>query len=572
MPFAYAAESDVPIVAPALAARHVGGRLHARHDDRLWRVDPLEHPEIVALVERSRRLGADPRVTNFGGGNTSAKVELEDPITGEPRHVLAVKGSGGDLGTLTPGRARARRPRAAARDGARLRGARPRGRDGRAARPRPLRAGRRGAVDRHAAARISPGRARRPSPSRRADRVRDRRGRAASTSPTLSAGRLGWLDWQRPGFDLGLRLRDLVAAQPELVGVVLGGHGVISWAETSDDVRRRSRCRSIEQAERYLAEHGRPEPFGRRASGFARASRRTERRRRAAALAPVVRGLAATDRRVVGRFDRLRGRARLPRLGGGAAARRARHLLPRPLPAHEGAAAAARPARRRLASRSRPHGCASCTRSTARSTAGTTRRTRRPDSPPMRGADPAIVLVPGHRHVELRRRRADGARRRRVLRQRDQRHARRRGALLVRADPGLGEVPRRVLGARGAQAPPAPARAAADRTRRLRHRRGLRASASRSRSDCTASAPRSSLADLERGRGASARRRRSPTRTASSRVAVDVTDEAVRRRGARAPTCLRFGGVDIVVNNAGLAQLRAAPRDRDRGLRPARTP
>jgi rhamnose utilization protein RhaD (predicted bifunctional aldolase and dehydrogenase) len=62
---------------------------------------PLEQPEIVALVERSRRLGSDPRVTNFGGGNTSAKVELEDPISGESRTVLAVKGSGGDLGTLT---------------------------------------------------------------------------------------------------------------------------------------------------------------------------------------------------------------------------------------------------------------------------------------------------------------------------------------------------------------------------------------------------------------------------------------------------------------------------------------
>ena len=64
---------------------------------------PLEQPEIVALVERSRRLGSDPRVTNFGGGNTSAKVELADPITGESRTVLAVKGSGGDLGTLTAG-------------------------------------------------------------------------------------------------------------------------------------------------------------------------------------------------------------------------------------------------------------------------------------------------------------------------------------------------------------------------------------------------------------------------------------------------------------------------------------
>src|SRR4029079_18007802 len=65
--------------------------------------DPLEQPEIGALVERSRRLGSDPRVTNFGGGNTSAKVELADPITGESRTVLAVKGSGGDLGTLTAG-------------------------------------------------------------------------------------------------------------------------------------------------------------------------------------------------------------------------------------------------------------------------------------------------------------------------------------------------------------------------------------------------------------------------------------------------------------------------------------
>ena len=64
--------------------------------------NPLAHAEVVALVERSRRLGADPRVTNYGGGNTSAKVPLEDPITGETRQVLVVKGSGGDLGTLTP--------------------------------------------------------------------------------------------------------------------------------------------------------------------------------------------------------------------------------------------------------------------------------------------------------------------------------------------------------------------------------------------------------------------------------------------------------------------------------------
>ena len=62
---------------------------------------PQAHPEVAALLARSRRLGADRRVTNYGGGNTSAKVVLDDPVSGVPVEVLAVKGSGGDLGTLT---------------------------------------------------------------------------------------------------------------------------------------------------------------------------------------------------------------------------------------------------------------------------------------------------------------------------------------------------------------------------------------------------------------------------------------------------------------------------------------
>jgi rhamnose utilization protein RhaD (predicted bifunctional aldolase and dehydrogenase) len=60
-----------------------------------------DDPTIGALLARSNRLGADRRVTNFAGGNTSAKLALPDPITGEPTRVLAVKGSGGDLGTMT---------------------------------------------------------------------------------------------------------------------------------------------------------------------------------------------------------------------------------------------------------------------------------------------------------------------------------------------------------------------------------------------------------------------------------------------------------------------------------------
>ena len=156
-------------------------------------------------------------------------------------------------------------------------------------------------------------------------------------------GRLGWLDWQRPGFDLGLRLRDLVAAQPDLVGVVLGGHGVISWADTSDESEALS-LSLIEQAERYLAEQGRPQPFGSPRAGYGRLPD-AERRQRAAALAPVVRGLASTDRHVVGRLTDSDRRARLPRLRSSATARGARHLVSRPFPPHEGAATAPRPAR-----------------------------------------------------------------------------------------------------------------------------------------------------------------------------------------------------------------------------------
>ena len=221
---------------------------------------PLEHPDVVALVERSRRLGGDPRVTNFGGGNTSAKVDLEDPITGGTRTVLAVKGSGGDLGTLTVSGL-------ALVDLERLR-AMERVYEGRDHEDDMV-----GLLDH---ARFGAGGAV-PSidtplhgflPARHVDHLHPDALIAFATATggeklvaDAFGGRLGWLDWQRPGFDLGLSLRDLVTAQPELVGVVLGGHGVISWADTSDASERLS-ISLVEVAERYLAEHGRPDPFG----------------------------------------------------------------------------------------------------------------------------------------------------------------------------------------------------------------------------------------------------------------------------------------------------------------------
>ena len=248
---------------PALAARHVCGRLHPCHDHRVWHMasDPLEHPEIVALVERSRRLGSDPRVTNFGGGNTSAKVELEDPITGELRNVLAVKGSGGDLGTLTATGSRSSTSSGCARSSASTRAPTTRTRwsacstTPASARAAPFRRSTRRCTD-------FSRRPRRPSPSRRADRVRGggRRARARRRAPS-AAGSAGSTGSVRASTSACASATSS-AAQPELDGVVARRPRASSrWADTSDESEALS-LSLIEQAERYLAEQGRPDPFG----------------------------------------------------------------------------------------------------------------------------------------------------------------------------------------------------------------------------------------------------------------------------------------------------------------------
>ena len=353
--------------------------------------DPLEHPEIVALVERSRRLGSDPRITNFGGGNTSAKLELEDPITGDVREVLAVKGSGGDLGTLQP-------TGLALVDLQRLRSM-----------ERVYES-----VDREDAmvglldhARFGSGGAV-PSidtplhgflPARHVDHLHPDALIAFATAAdgrqrTAEAfdGRLGWLDWQRPGFDLGLKLRDLAIDQPSLVGAVLGGHGVISWADTSERCEALSR-ELIAQAESYLAQHGRPNPFGAERPSFLTLPE-DERRRRAAALAPIVRGLASTDRRVVGRFNdselvlgflASEAAPRLASLGTSCPDHFLRTKV-RPLMLDLPATAPLEEQVARLRELHTEYRNAYRRYYEENAT---------PESPPMRGADPAIVLAPG---------------------------------------------------------------------------------------------------------------------------------------------------------------------------------
>ena len=110
-----------------------------------------------------------------------------------------------------------------------------------------------------------------------------------------------WVPWRRPGFQLGLDIRDIQRAHPDAIGCILGGHGITAWGQTSDDCEANSLW-IIRTAEEYIQAHGAAEPFGGVRAGFS-ALPEAERHAKAAALAPVIRGIASRDRRMVGHYD-----------------------------------------------------------------------------------------------------------------------------------------------------------------------------------------------------------------------------------------------------------------------------
>src|SRR4051812_16034080 len=213
------------------------------------------------LIDRSNRLGADPRNTNYAGGNTSAKGTEIDPVTGEPVELLWVKGSGGDLGTLTESGLAVLR------------------------------------MDRmRALVNVYPGVDREDEMVAAFDYALHGKGGAAPSIDTAMHGlvdaahvdhlhpdsgiafatakdgekltkkafgdKVAWVDWRRPGFQLGLDIAAIKEANPQAIGCILGGHGITAWGATSKEAERNSLW-IIATAEEYIAAKGKKNPFGR---------------------------------------------------------------------------------------------------------------------------------------------------------------------------------------------------------------------------------------------------------------------------------------------------------------------
>jgi rhamnulose-1-phosphate aldolase/alcohol dehydrogenase len=255
-------------------------------------------PEIDTLLARSHRLGSDRRVTNFAGGNTSAKTTLTDPVTGTVTRVLVVKGSGGDLGTLTlEGLAVLDLDRLRALERIHARGV---PEDDLVAYYDSCRFGTGGAapsIDTPLHAFLDAAHVDHTHPD------------ALIALATAADGErlvaecfgsdVGWLDWRRPGFELGLAVREFSVTHADARGIVLGGHGVICWGDTSDACETTTHD-LVDRATAFLRDRGRADPFGARREMMVLSD--DERRAEAALLGPIARAVAGGERAVVGHF------------------------------------------------------------------------------------------------------------------------------------------------------------------------------------------------------------------------------------------------------------------------------
>ncbi|MEN8187449.1 MAG: bifunctional aldolase/short-chain dehydrogenase, partial [Bacteroidota bacterium] len=269
--------------------------------DYLWdteKADRIKDDEVELLLYRSNLLGTDLRITNYGGGNTSCKVMQNDPLTKVETEVMYVKGSGGDIGTLK--------------------------RNGLAGlymdRLNSLKNVYRGLefedemvalFDRC----IFDLDSKAPSidtalhaflPFKHIDHLHPDAViaiAAAKDSKELTqkiwGDDMGWLAWQRPGFDLGLQLSNLVAENPDIKGIILQNHGLFTWGDTSYECYINS-LEAIEKAAAYLdAEFKKGKAFG---GDKVKSLSSEKRKEQASKIAPILRGFCSREQRMIGHF------------------------------------------------------------------------------------------------------------------------------------------------------------------------------------------------------------------------------------------------------------------------------
>lgn len=278
------------------------GTTEFKHVSYLWdeaRAAELAGDEVALLLYRSNLLGADLRLTNYGGGNTSCKVTDKDPLTGKEVEVMWIKGSGGDIGTLK--------------------------KSGLAAlyvdRLRSLTNVYRGIefedemveLFNHSIFDLN---SKAPSidtplhgflPFAHIDHLHPDAAIAIAAAKDgkkiveeLFGGTLGWVEWQRPGFDLGLKLKACLDENPGIRGIMLGSHGLFTWGDTAYESYINT-LEVIERCAEYLEEnYGKKGPVfgGQRIESLPEA----DRKKQAVALAPVLRGFCSSKTRMIGHF------------------------------------------------------------------------------------------------------------------------------------------------------------------------------------------------------------------------------------------------------------------------------
>lgn len=273
-----------------------------KHVSYLWDEEAaakLQGDEVALLIYRSNLLGADLRLTNYGGGNTSCKLMSANPLTGEETEVMWIKGSGGDIGTLK--------------------------KSGLAAlyvdRLRALKSIYKGIEQEDEMVElfnhcIYDLNSKAPSidtplhgflPFAHIDHLHPDAAIAIAAAKDgekitqeLFNGTIGWVPWQKPGFDLGLQLKECLDKNPNIRGIMLGSHGLFTWGHTAYESYMNT-LEVIERCAEYLEENynKKGEIFG---GQIVESLPKNDRLDKAAQLAPILRGFCSSERSMIGHF------------------------------------------------------------------------------------------------------------------------------------------------------------------------------------------------------------------------------------------------------------------------------